>query len=147
MPIKIRLPSFRGHPKTTLIVGIALIVAAITTYLFLPASVPPPTEGAPDEQTELNPPPSRIRSLGTAIKTRFQRIRDSIKNSFSYLGDFIANVLLPRLSPQQRERLYSVMQTASRIKEFLRSNFYLILTMMVVGVVAYIGVKRYKRKA
>ncbi|MDH5406926.1 MAG: hypothetical protein OEX80_10355 [Candidatus Aminicenantes bacterium] len=146
MPIKIKLSYFRGRPKTTLIVGIALIVAAITTYLLLPASAPPSTEGAPDEQEELNPP-SRIRSLGTAIKGRFQRIGDSIKNSFSYLSNFIVNVLLPRLSPQQRERLYSVMQTASRIKEFFRSNFYLILTMMVVGVVAYIGIKRYKRKA
>ena len=146
MPIKIKFPFFRGRPKTTLIVGIALIVAAITTYLLLPASAPAPTEGAPDEQEELNPP-SRIRSLGRAIKARFQRIGDSIKNSFSYLSNFIVNVILPRLSPQQRERLYSVMQTASRIKEFLRSNFYLILTMMVVGVVAYIGIKRYKRKA
>ncbi|TKJ33039.1 hypothetical protein CEE39_04515 [bacterium (candidate division B38) B3_B38] len=146
MPIKIKLSYFRGRPKTTLIVGIALIVAGITTYLLLPASAPAPTEGAPDDQTELNPPPSRIRSLGTAIKTRFQRIRDSIKNSFSYLGNFIVNVLLPRLSPQQRERLYNIMQTASKIKEFLSSNFYLILSMMVVGVVAYIGIKRYKRK-
>ena len=146
MPIKVKLSYFRGRPKTTLIVGIALIVAAITTYLLLPASAPSPTEGAPDEQEELNPP-SRIRSLGMAVKSRFQRIGDSIKNSFSYLSNFIVNVLLPRLSPQQRERLYSVMQTASRIKEFFRSNFYLILTMTVVGVVAYIGIKRYKRKA
>ncbi len=146
MPIKIKLSFFRYRRKTTLIVGIALIVAGITTYLLLPASAPAPTEGAPDEQEESGPP-SRIRSLGRAIKAWFQRISDSIKNSFSYLGDFIANVLMPRLSPQQRERLYSVMQTASRIKEFLSSNFYLILTMMVVGVVAYIGIKRYKRKA
>ncbi|MFB0519199.1 MAG: hypothetical protein ACETWC_07960 [Acidobacteriota bacterium] len=146
MPIKIKLSFFRGRPKTTLIVGIALIVAAITTFLLLPTSAPPPTEGAPDEQEELNPP-SRIRSLGRAIKTRFQHIGDSIKNSFSYLSNFIVNVILPRLSPQQRERLYSIMQTAGRVKEFLRSNFYLILTMMVVGVVAYIGIRRYKRKA
>ncbi len=146
MPIKIKLPSFRDHPKLTLIIGIALIVAGITTFLLLPTSSPPPTKGAADEQPELNPPPSRIRALGMAIKTRLQRLGNSIRNSFSYLSNFIVKVLLPRLSPEQRERLYNIIQTITRIKEFLSSNFYLILAMAVGGLVAYIGLKRYQRK-
>ena len=126
-------------------VGIAFIVTAITTFLLLPVSSPPPTEGAPDETAELNVPPSRIGSLWIGIKARFQRLGDSIRNSFSYLSDFIVKVLLPRLSPEQRERLYNFIQTVNSIKEFLRSNLYLILALTFGGLVAYIGFKRFKR--
>jgi len=127
-------------------VGIALIVGAITIFLLLPASSPPPTEQASDEQPELNSPPSRIRAMGIAIKAWFQRIGNRIKDSFSYLSNFIVKVLLPRLSPEQRERLYNFIQTMTRIKDFLRSNLYLILALTFGGLVAYIGFKRYKKK-
>jgi len=127
-------------------VGIALIAAGITTFLLLPASSPSPTKEVADEQPELNRPPSRVRALGMAIKTRFQRLGNSIRNSFSYLSNFIVKVLLPRLSPEPTERLYNIIQTITRIKEFLSSNFYLILAMAVGGLVAYIGLKRYQRK-
>jgi len=126
-------------------VGIAFIVTAITTFLLLSVSSPPPTKGTSDEQTELKPPPSRIRAMGRAIKSWFQRIGDKIRNSFSYLSDFIVKVLLPRLSPEQRERLHNFIQTVNSIKEFLSSNLYLILALTFGGVVAYIGFKRFKR--
>lgn len=124
--------------------GIALIVGGITIFLLLPVS--PPTKEASDEQPDSNAPPSRIRAMGIAIKSWFQRIGNRIRDSFSYLSNFIVKVLLPRLSPEQRERLYNFIQTMTRIKDFLRSNFYLILALTFGGVVAYIGIKRYKKK-
>ena len=145
MPIKIKLPRFRGRRKLTLMVGIALIVAAIVTFLLLPTSSPPPTKETSDDQPQAGSPPSKIRSLGIAIKSWFQRIGNSIRNAFSYLSNFIVKELLTRLSPEQRERVYNFIQTVTKIKDFLRANVYLILALTFGGVVAYIGFKRFKR--
>jgi hypothetical protein len=130
--------------KIFLIVGLVFLFLGVFSFILFP-----PASGQP--QPENKAETSREIDEASSDKGFFADVSDQLSSIYYYLGRLVAEVIVPRLSPESRGRLYEAIRIISFIYAIVRAYFFHFLALLAAVIILYrtlfpvAGKKRRKR--
>jgi|GEM_PF-2829026 len=111
--------------RAFLIMGVVFLMGGIFSFVLFP-----PTLTHPDKRVKAT---SQLRK-GDSEKGLFSKLSDQLSTASYYVGKVVAEVIVPRLSPETKARLYTGIKVVSFLCAILKAYFFHFLVLIAAMV-------------